>query len=298
MCCFLALEPYRCLFRHRFFLRVYTQFPKVLKVLSFFIMSKLVEYKGTSFEVLEPEYSTYFSSVGGALPHHFKVGDRVTVIPQFETITDDDFTYHLLGARMLIDVYGGKSYTIADVLPERVESKSHSSSGDDTEVMYKLVGCGDRLFSADLFCEYYLNVVCNRRYASDDDLDVKLPDFESMSDMPSVSECSCGGEVSDNVNTNLSSEALASESFDACRHRERTRLELKLALLDAKEACDTRYRKYMDSLNSFPLDIEFVLGLYDAYRLAERRIADLEHIYHTLFPTPKASDCPSSCETE
>ena len=261
-------------------------------------MSKLVEYKGNTFEVLEPDYSTCFSSAIGTFPHHFKVGDRVTVIPWFVTNTDDDFTYHLLGARMLIDVYGGKSYTIADVLPECVESKGRSSYGDATRVMYKLMGCGDRLFSADLFCEYYLNVDFNRRYASDDDLDVKLPDSESMSDMPPVSECSCGGEVSDNVNTNLSSEALGSESFDDYRHRERTRLELELALLDAKEACDTRYRKYMDSLNKLPLDIEFVLGLYDAYQLAERRIADLEHIYHTLFPTPKASDCPSSCETD
>lgn len=261
-------------------------------------MSKLVEYKGTPFEVLEPEYSTSFSSDGGALPHHFKVGDRVTVIPRIVTDTDDDFTYHLLGARMLIDIYGGKSYTIADVLPESVESKSHSRYGDDTEVMYKLVGCGDRLFSADLFCEYYLNVVFYRRYASDDDLDVKLPDFESMSDMPSVSECDCGGEASDNVNTNLSSEALASESFDACRRRERTRLELELALLDAKEARDARYQKYMDSLNRFPLNIDVVLGLYDAYKWTERHIADLERIYHTLFQTPKTSDCPSSCETE
>ena len=261
-------------------------------------MSKLVEYKGIPFEVLEPEYSTYFSSVGGALPHHFKVGDRVTVIPRIVTDTDDDFTYHLLGARMLIDIYGGKSYTIADVLPESVESKSHSRYGDDTEVMYKLVGCGDRLFSADLFCEYYLNVVCNRRYASDDDLDVKLPDSESMPDMPPVSECDCGGEASDNVNTNLSSEALASESFDACRHRERTRLKLELALLDAKEARDARYQKYMDSLNRFPLNIDVVLGLYDAYKWTERHIADLEHIYHTLFQTPKTSDYPSCSELE
>lgn len=261
-------------------------------------MGKLIEHKGNTFEVLEPEYSTYFSSDGGVLLHHFKVGDRVTVIPWFVTNTDDDFTYHLLGARMLIDVYGGKSYTIADVLPERVESKGHSRYGDNTEVLYKLMGCGDRLFSADLFCEYYLNVDFNRRYASDDDLDVKLPDSESMSDMPPVSECACGGEASDNVNTNLSSEALASESFDACRHRERTRLELKLALLDAKEARDARYQKYMDSLNRFPLNIDVVLGLYDAYKWTERHIADLEHIYHTLFQTPKTSDYPSCSELE
>lgn len=75
-------------------------------------------------------------------------------------------------------------------------------------------------------------------------------------------------------------------------------MELELALLDAKETRDVRYRAYMDRLNRFPLDIDFVLGLYDAYKLAERRIADLEHIYHTLFPTLKASDCPSSCATE
>lgn len=261
-------------------------------------MSKLVEYKGNTFEVLEPDYSTCFSSDGGSLPHHFKVGDRVTVIPWFVTNTDDDFTYHLLGARMLIDVYGGKSYTIEDVLPERVESNGHSRYGDNTEVLYRLMGCGDHLFSADLFCEYYLNVDFNRRYASDDDLDVKPLDFESKPDMPPVSDSDSDDMDSFNQNTNLSTEALGSESFDACRRRERTRLELELALLDAKEARDARYQKYMDSLNRFPLDIEFVLGLYDAYQLAERRIADLEHIYHTLFPTPKASDCPSSCETE
>ena len=138
-------------------------------------MGKLIEHKGNTFEVLEPEYSTCFSSDIGSLPHHFKVGDRVTVIPWFVTNTDDDFTYHILGARMLIDVYGGKSYTIADVLPERVESKGYSRYGDNTEVLYKLMDCGDHLFSADLFCEYYLNVDFNRRYASDDDLDVKLP---------------------------------------------------------------------------------------------------------------------------
>ena len=64
-----------------------------------------------------------------------------------------------------------------------------------------------------------------------------------MSDMPPVSECDCGGEVSDNVNTNLSPEALGSASFDDCRRRERTRLELELALLDAKEARDIRSAK-------------------------------------------------------
>lgn len=261
-------------------------------------MGKLVEYKGNTFEVLEPEYSTYFSSDVGSLPHHFKVGDRVMVIPWFVTNTDDDFTYHLLGARMLIDVYGGKSYTIADVLPKGVESKGYSHYGDNTEVVYKLMGCGDRLFSADLFCEYYLNVDFNRRYASDDDLDVNPLDFESKPDMPPVSDSDSNDMDSFNQNTNISTESLDSEYLDACRRRERTRLELELALLDAKEACDTRYRKYMDSLNKLPLDIEFVLGLYDAYQLAERRIADLEHIYHTLFPTPKASDCPSSCETD
>lgn len=256
-------------------------------------MGKLIEHKGNTFEVLEPEYSTYFSSDGGALPHHFKVGDRVTVIPWFVTNTDDDFTYHLLGARMVIDVYGGKSYTIEDVLPERVVSNSHSRYGDNTEVLYKLMGCGDHLFSADLFCEYYLNVDFNRRYASDDDLDVKLPDSESMSDMPPVSDSDSDGMDSCDQNTALSTESLDSDSFDDCRRRERTRLELELALLDAKEARDIRYRAYMNSLNRFPLDIEFVLGLYDAYQLAERRIADLEHIYNTLFPTLKESDCIS-----
>ena len=261
-------------------------------------MSKLVEYKGNTFEVLEPVYSTYISSDGGSLPHHFKVGDRITVIPWFVTNTDDDFTYHLLGARMLIDVYGGKSYTIEDILPDRVETKGHSRYGDDTAVMYKLQDCGDTLFSADLFCEYYLNVDFNRRYASDDDLEVKLPDFESMSDMPPVSECDSDGMDSYDQDTALSTESLDSDSFDDCRRRERTRLELELALLDAKEARDIRYRAYMNSLNHFHLDIEFVLGLYDAYQLAERRIADLEHIYHTLFQIPKASDCPSSCATE
>lgn len=261
-------------------------------------MGKLVEYKGNTFDVLEPNYSTYISSDGGSLHHHFKVGDHVTVIPWFVTNTDDDFTYHLLGARMLIDVYGGKSYTITDVLPERVESKGHSCYGDDTEVMYKLMGCGDRLFSADLFCEYYLNVDFNRRYASDDDLDVKSPDFESMSDMPPVSDSDSDGMDSCDQDTNISSEALASESFDACRRRERTRLELELALLDAKEARDVRYQKYMDSLNRFPLNIEVVLGLYDAYKWAERHIADLEHIYNTLFQTPKESDCISCIEME
>lgn len=261
-------------------------------------MGKLIEHKGNTFEVLEPEYSIYFSSDGGSLPHHFKVGDRVTVIPWFVTNTDDDFTYHLLGARMLIDVYGGKSYTIADVLPECVESKGRSSYGDATRVMYKLMGCGDHLFSADLFCEYYLNVDFNRRYASDADLDVKSPDFESKPDMPSVSDPDSDDMDSFNQNTNLSTEALCSESFDACQRRERTRLELELALLDAKEARDARYQKYMDSLNRYPLNIDVVLGLYDAYKWAERHIADLEHIYHTLFQTPKTSDCPSYSELE
>lgn len=261
-------------------------------------MGKLIEHKWNTFEVLEPEYSTYISSDGGSLLHHFKVGDWITVIPWFVTNTDDDFTYHLLGARMLIDVYGGKSYTITDVLPECVESKGRSRYGDDTEVVYKLMGCGDRLFSADLFCEYYLNVDFNRRYASDEDLDVKLPDSESMSDMPPVSDSDSDGMDSCDQDTAISTDSLDSDSFDDCRRRERTRLELELALLDAKEARDIRYRAYMNSLNHFPLDIEFVLGLYDAYQLAERRIADLEHIYHTLFQTPKESDCPSSCETE
>ena len=261
-------------------------------------MGKLVEFKGNTFDVLEPMFSTYLVLDGGALQHHFKVGDRVRVIPWFVTNTDDDFTYHLLGARMVIDVYGGKSYTIEDILPDRVETKGHSRYGDDTAVMYKLQGCGDTLFSADLFCEYYLNVDFNRRYASDEDLDVKLPDSESMSDMPPVSDSDSDGMDSCDQDTAISTDSLDSDSSDDCRRRERTRLELELALLDAKEARDIRYRAYMNSLNHFPLDIEFVLGLYDAYQLAERRIADLEHIYNTLFQTPKESDCISCIEME
>lgn len=182
-------------------------------------MGKLVEYKGNLFDVLEPEYSTYFSSDVGSLPHHFKVGDRVTVIPWFVTNTDDDFTYHLLGARMLIDVYGGKSYTITDVLHDSVESKGRSRYGDATAVVYRLADCGDRLFSADLFCEYYLNVDFNRRYASGDDLDVKLPDFESKSDIPSASASNCDSMDSCDQNTAISIESLDSESFGDCRRR-------------------------------------------------------------------------------
>lgn len=261
-------------------------------------MSKLVEYKGNTFAVLEPKYSTYFSSGRGILSHHFKVGDRVTVIPWFVTNTDDDFTYHILGARMLIDTYGGKSYTIAAVLPDCVEPIGRSRYGDDTEVIYKLDGCGDHFFSADLFCNYYLNVDFNRWRTSVDDLAVKSPDFESMSDMPSVSDSDSDSESSYDQNTAISTESLDSESLNDCRRRERTRLELELALLDAKESRDVCYQEYKDSLNMFPLNIEFALGLYDAYQLAERRIADLEHIYHTLFQTPKASDCTPSNATE
>ena len=109
-------------------------------------MGKLIEHKGNTFEVLEPVFSTRLALDGDVLQNHFKVGDRVRVIPWLVTNTDGDFDYHILGARMLIDVYGGESYTIADILPERVESKGRSRYGDDTGVMYKLMGCGDHLF--------------------------------------------------------------------------------------------------------------------------------------------------------
>lgn len=263
-------------------------------------MSKLVKLKDRTFVVLTPVHTVLLDVHGKNIPtpSHFEAGNEVHIIPPCFMSEYSQLDYHMPLSLDLMSKYGGvkKAYKIYRLYFYKYDSDA-SAFGDCTSVAYELVGLRGFLFSADNFCEYYLNVdfgvtasssnCCpSESSTSEEFLTSQDASFEDYSS--SALDLCLDGSVSSPVMIDYASRRLLSSSAgvspsDIEYMVSRTQKLLDLQLLDAGSSLCRVSRDIDRLLHTYPLDLAALHALRRTQGALQHTYDDLQYAKSHLF---------------
>lgn len=263
-------------------------------------MSKIVKLKDHTFVVLEPVH-TVLLDVDGEHIHtqsHFEAGDEVHILPPCFMAESSQLDYHMPLSSDLMSKYGGnkKAYKISRLYFYKYDSDA-SVFGDRTSVAYELVGLRGFLFSADNFCEYYLNVdfgvtasssnCCPSESSTSEEFlaaqDTSFEDYSSSALALCLDDSGSSPVMIDYASKRLLSSSAGVSPSDIEYMVSRTQKLLDLQLLDAGSSLRRISRDIDRLLHTYPLDLATLHALRRTQGALQQTYDDLQYAKSRLF---------------